>query len=239
MRLICKASFKDYYDSCMSYGIDPLVVYVRTHEEFIVNGRYRGKDDHAHHETFAKARAAIAEDDLRTSRYTSDSRGDALLAFVGFCGKIYPALRIDETPSIDYRDPLYYSRREKKYAFIYTLEQLEAYSAAHPDNTGVVGLLKRKNIEAFFKVKDRIEPFLMADAPIFAYCDGVFHINPKLVDYGFAKMIEGARAFQEISAFISGTLMTKNQMPPIPITDKQRAETKGFDDRSFRKAKSK
>ena len=62
--------------------------------------------------------------------------------------------------------------------------------------------------------------------------------NPSLMGRGFQKFKDGVSAFQEISAFISGTLNTANQMKHV-ASDQELIAAHGFDKHSFRKGKKK
>ena len=59
--------------------------------------------------------------------------------------------------------------------------------------------------------------------------------NPILKDYDFQKIVDPYTAFQEIQMYISGVLSTGDKNPQWPISDKLKAESKGFNDLSFRR----
>ncbi|MEG0870385.1 MAG: hypothetical protein RSG77_25585 [Hafnia sp.] len=239
MRLISKASFKDYYDSCIGFGIDPKVVYVRTHEEVNVHR------EHQYVDVYTKARAAIIMPEGMNYAFGRYHGGDNRVdfAFVGFCGRVYPAIRVTEVEPMGFRHSaaaggkIWFSE-VKKHIFLYSAEEVAHYVEQHPHQTELASFLKYKNLEELFKVRDEVDAFLRLDAPIFAYCESVFHRNPRLSDFGFAKVMDGTQAFQEISAFVSGTLQAQNQMPYITVTDKEKAASKGFGEMSFRKRKA-
>lgn len=66
----------------------------------------------------------------------------------------------------------------------------------------------------------------------------VFILNPRLNQYNFQSQVEPYTAYQELSMYLGNNLVDTSEMDPRPITDKDRAETKGFNEWSFRRHKT-
>lgn len=234
MRLISKSAFKDYYDACIAYGIDPKVVFVRTKKEYKVSG---WESENAQVLSDIGFNSAFSSVKIPAEiRYCFGGTGDRVdFAFIGFCGRIYPFLRVSEPSKLSPYHLLYTA--EAKVVYLHSYDDLLKYHAENPDLGVIKRFIECKEMRRFFEPIENAQPFLNAKTPIFAFCKDTFTVCPKLSELGFAKVIDGHQAFQEISAFISGTLDVMNQVPPLPITDKERAASKGFDQMSFRKRK--
>lgn len=63
-------------------------------------------------------------------------------------------------------------------------------------------------------------------------------INPRLGKYEFAQTMNPPEIYQELSMFIGNNLANLDRKEPRPITDILKAETKGFDKKSFRNQKN-
>lgn len=63
-------------------------------------------------------------------------------------------------------------------------------------------------------------------------------LNPRLNQYNFQSQVEPYTAYQELSMYLGNDLVDISDMEPRPITDKDRAETKGFNEWSFRRHKT-
>ncbi len=63
-------------------------------------------------------------------------------------------------------------------------------------------------------------------------------LNPNLSDLNFQKVMNNREAYQEIEMYLSNILVS-DKMPENPISDKLKAESHGFDKKSFRKEPSK
>ncbi len=58
--------------------------------------------------------------------------------------------------------------------------------------------------------------------------------NPRLSEFGFARMVDPMTAFQRLSMFI-GNNLTTHEDPDIVMTDELKVHANGFDKWSFRK----
>lgn len=63
-------------------------------------------------------------------------------------------------------------------------------------------------------------------------------VNPNLREYDFVQVYTPPQAYQELSMYIGNNLANLDRKEPRPITDKLRAETKGFDKWSFKNQKN-
>jgi len=75
---------------------------------------------------------------------------------------------------------------------------------------------------------------------IFAFCPSYSRspliINERLNQYAFQKVLPPMEAFQKLAMYV-GSYLTKPTIEEPPISDKIKAEIKGFDKFSFRKEK--
>lgn len=83
----------------------------------------------------------------------------------------------------------------------------------------------------------RVADFLVdIGSPVALMYRGKLIVNPNLGEIGFAQRHGLDRVWTEIGAFIDNELSNKATVPPRPISDTLKAETKGFDAKtSFRK----
>jgi hypothetical protein len=184
------------------------------------------------------------------------------LRVIGFCGKIYPFIETYTkygAPDDNCHGEYYHHNLE----YIYSEEHFYNYIQTHYGEQGCkfyLGKENRKNrklwlhwngyindqtIGNFFKYYTNIamfeELFRYNKTPIWLferrgiqpYKDYIV-INPRIIDYGFAKIFDAYGAFQEISMYLGGVLGTGNPGVP-PIDDETLAQAKGFDKWSFRK----
>lgn len=229
MRIISKEH--DYYDSVQAYGHDSSLIYLRKEEE-IVPTRISVWDD---------INEILSDLDRYITIYWSrhDKKELAIDVYViGFCGKIYPLIRIS---GID---------------FLYNIEDTnKCLSEKHPkhyqsfvdDSIGSwrrksKAQTKQKRLEALFKCSGSdkfMNIFIESNAPIFL-ChrnedrDTAFYLNPSnLKNYKFQKIFDPFAAFQELEMFMGS--LKSNEPDVASIEDKYRISAHGFDKWSFRK----
>jgi hypothetical protein len=225
MRII--ADQKDYYDCIMGCGQDRTVVYVRKPEEQHLD-RKEWPFPNCH-----------------------GDQGDAYI--IGFCGKIYPLIEL--YPPLIEHDP-----KPTLSIKCFSLAEVDAFMEQHlrprelrayhekgryqrrlhfPWGSGT-----RRHYEDFFrecaKQQTQYEQMFMEKrCPIFvAYkhgrgYTGVIEWNSMLNKYGFFRVFDTYTAFQEIAMFVGNLAIPQKPMPVIP--DKLKAESKGFNEWSFRK----
>ena len=246
MRIISEVH--DYYDPVQRMGQDLTCVWVRKLKKFEFDNRQPNREwifPHWHYGRYTKYGIDIQE------------------FIIGFCGTIYPVIKINNE-------------------YFYNLEDFEEYVLKH-DNKDTKKILekilkksrwqKRLNIQYFFEECEAQKNsfsklFIENKSPVFvAECKEwwsndehpiVFHGISKdhklnlipaqldrkeaseytLKNLKFFKVFDTQAAFQEIHSYLSGVLGFNN--PDIPeISDKDMRDIKGFNNMSFKKEKSK
>lgn len=216
----------DYYDIGMGLGHDDSVVYVREPRDIVLNKW--GRDD---------VRSMVFQD-----------------IYVGFCGKIYPAYQIwtadkdRKTPGsvkticydiadadkvvetyFDKVDAEHYHTAAKPYRY---------YSFLDPTTRRALELGFQKQKEHYYANKTSL--FTEYNCPIFVIDPprNQIHINCLLKPWEFYKVFDPYTAYQEVSMFVGGVLLSHvNPVPDIP--DDTMRDIKGFDKWSFRKEPTK
>ena len=232
--------FRDYYDSCASYGVDMTVQYRRDTRQYNLRAE-TGPDG-----TLVKEfnyLLSLVKDRL------PPLAGRISLVYVGFCGKIYVGLRpkvVCSTGRI-YRNTVYPGRPapELIYQTMWDArdvheEDLDAEFNEYRffNNKGDKSIRDWMDEKGLAPVGEWIEPFQRQQAPAFVAYDETLIINPCLQDFKFQRVMGGVDAFQQIEMFISGVLGVSD-CPMIELTDKDRIQAHGFDQRSFRREPTK
>lgn len=233
------SSFKDYYDSASSLGIDKSIVYnresseIQIDETFFIDGLPQHFPDN-----FPETFEYIFDK-------SSEKREYCDFKIIGFCGMYFVCVFNTTANGAKPRSMAYYGE-EISLLDWKTISKNKRY----PSELLVVKeAVKKWN----FKRDDSI--FIKLNAPIFVahiqhslskyemknrglYLDK-FEINPNLNDYQFYKMADVVSAFQSIQSYISGVLGTQeNQI--VEVDNKSKILKAGFDLKtSFRKDKEK
>ena len=237
MKIISK--HQDYYDSVRAYGADPNVFYKRI--ESVVSKSKSG----------VLFSGSVLQEMINQapmiSRHHEAQRDPSIcdMAFIFFCGKIYPCFVFDWKINnktylghcYDYTQVENLIRRRgtkqfKKYWF-----KKDTDNYYFPSN--------KKRIPTIFdfakkeqKNKDVLRLHHELGTPVFCVTikNGEWSIvlNPILKKYKFYKVFDTFRTYQEISMFISG-IMGGQSPPMVEISDRCRKEMHGFDKWSFRK----
>jgi hypothetical protein len=215
----------DYYDIGMGLGYDASLIYLRSFKEI-----------------------------YHFNNKMSDKHYDPLV--VGFCGKLYPAVRLFHTKWD-------YNTTKTTSAFCYSLEEADKFAQNNYDSQKMEFYEnnyhgKRKFFGGYSRLenfnrcdlvdyfnqfetiyKDFKEKFTEYNCPIFVYDNKHLYINPILYGYEFYRVFDAYTAWQEVSMYVGGVLLSKTN--PIPeVSDEVRLESHGFDKKySFRKEKSK
>jgi hypothetical protein len=252
MRIVSK--FKDYYDKAMGEGVDRSLTYIRqrvelTPREFEEKFHGTGMVLQSFHSVYRS--------------YNIDNWRIYSFA-VGFCGKLYPALRIEigvgDNDVNGFPQPL-------KVIFAYSVEDVDDYVLNHYSKEGYEQYYNgpeynRKNHYKFTNwnsdfVRSRFVKYFehnkhnIADHKIWStyttptfthiigdfYANNAYVINDALHKYQFINVMPPFQAYQEISMFLGGMAVPSKPMPVIP--DVLKDETHGFNKYSFRKEKSK
>ncbi|MFK4132383.1 hypothetical protein ACI2KR_08890 [Pseudomonas luteola] len=232
MRLISR--FHDYYDSFTSYGIDPNVTYVRKTEHHSV--RYSISHASTTDETVRKAWKAVIRPLYLSTRYSEPFESRLCRGFVGFCGKLFPFVKVFvRKPKVG---PSLFAESDDMFKahFLYSFEDVEKFLSSNPSHPAANRLIENKSkVFECLKTVEHHDIFMETEAPCVVCDDHEFYVNPRLEDYSFPRIKDGLQAFQEISAYISGALNAKDQLPPYHISDADMASSKGFGEMSFRK----
>lgn len=241
MRII--SNFRDYYDCMQANGFDPMIVYGRTKRPQFINlpsySREHRYPDHGW--------SGIGNE----FEYETAS--------IGFCGKFYllfniydcsvsrhiPALQAYTIEDIDKfveknfskkQDNLYWGR-EDKWAKI----TLRVFTRGM-----ILSAIKRFNNPQYSPSPEGTEAqFIDNNTPIIVNHkpkeDGapqgkcyITTYDDCLKDYGFYKVMEPWRAYQELSMFVGGPLVNKRKLVP-EMDNKTKVASHGFDKYSFRR----
>lgn len=250
MRIISK--FKDYYDSQMVYGFDPMITFVRRTEEIeapkIVEGIRKllpSPNGYCARTSFAYDSNSYGE-----SVILSSDKNYVRLEFVVFCGKIYPILNLNVAKSsiglsgsISYYIPhgalssaerilMMDGAQESSEFYQYMKKPMDPYSKNKIDRFQHLSNVADSmfGLDVTDLVKD-------LDCPYFhtwVAKNSKITKNPILKDLTFSKIMDPERCFQEISMYIG--MHMNDQMEMVEISDPHRIAGHGFDKMSFRKA---
>jgi hypothetical protein len=216
--------FKDYYDSALSFGIDPALHYNRDDgRRFYYTQDIKAKlpqdltNEIAHHDT----------DLVRAGRHWIP-KGFHSYFLIGFCGRIYPCIKIS---------------KDGRVRFLYSEDALKAYEAERGSPFRKDTHKRMVNFLASSITRDDI--FIEVNAPVFILYDDsevrghelYLDTNPFLKEIEFFRAVDAFAAFQEISMYLGNQLVKRDR--PDEIADKYKISQHGFDNWSFRKQASK
>ncbi len=235
MRIISK--FKDYYDSVQAYGIDSRPVYVRNTEKIKCHDR---DNEFKKHVTILDH---IREEMPRYERCS---------CLIAFCGIAYPFYQRYETSCYDIEQLIKYYQKDGGLHHQFGKKEI-AHLSSEPEQKkcrklGSYWLGKRPTYygalnrttwrlykqEATLTVPDSV--FMYFKAPIILRTEYELILNPRLNQYNFMTQVDPYTAYQELSMYIGNNLATQMD-PDVNISDKVRAESKGFNEWSFRRHK--
>ena len=240
MKIISK--FRDYYDTIISFGIDPEIKYFRntleiTLKKYQSNLEFNYSDDGY---------------DLFKWRDRFSTRLDPILIY--FCGTTFLAFRATYSGSIGLG---YFGKSGKSIdsAVCYDSGDIIKFIEGYYQKVGLESvfvkspkwktkLMDYKEYSEFFfdKVKDIKfksvdEYYIKYSSPIILEdSNNKLIVNPCLKDIGFQKIKDPFTTFQEVSMFISNTFgMPGNKI--IEVSNQTKIKKHGFDKWSFRKMK--
>jgi len=235
MRIISK--FHDYYDSVTSFGQDPSLVYNRETSKV----KYIDRD-----KRFPKMYLEFCFRN-RTSREWWDYRS----AYIGFCGKIYPAIFNLNNEYFFTYDSFFKHLSEN---FPKRIEDfLTGKRNGYFWNKNLVKNNEKSTKEFFDNVVSNVEIFQKLKTPVFSFGyvipkeNGYYKndvteyeltLNPMLRELGFQSKVDPFTAYQEISMFLGGVI-GQPEKDTIDISDKDMLYKKGFDMFSFKRAPGK
>jgi hypothetical protein len=234
MRIISK--FVDFYDAVQAMGIDKELIYLREESEIKLQS---SKDETKNSDLIIKINKEFENifnavrplsrynniASLRTNTIGGVDYNLQLIIIV-FCGKVYPAVRVD-----------IFSKSQK---VLFNFQEIEEYLLK---NKLVIKESRRWNSGSTEKILGEIFKFQGKEinyswffnikAPVFVLDGQKFIINPNLKKYNFVKVKDPYTAFQEIAMFLGGVLGFKAPAT-INISDKDMMFKKGFDNTSFK-----
>ena len=210
---------KDYYDCIQKYGQDKSVLYLRKPEE----------------DNSLKAKKLVSKlEDANNIRYFNRN-----YSFIGVCGKIYLCFYFHKI--ID---------NETQYHYLYSLDEIFNYAEnkltrkefitwkqdRYPryKDTFEYWEAHREDYKSFFEDK-KCPIFISSGSDEFN--SGFIVWNDNLSNYHFYKVMPPQIIFQEIYKWLSNQAQPDKTIPII--SDVLKAESKGFDKFSFRKAPTK
>jgi hypothetical protein len=226
MRII--SPFYDYYDSVQAQGQDQTLIYLRAPREIV-----------------SKTRLFPFVEKLRHWGNNIVAR----IEVIGFCGRVYPVLLI-QNPRDTAVKPVYCYNVNEIDAFVerqfkpliverYYAKKKRSYWSERWNYTShntLVALFQ----DAEQHAGDYAHLFRDEHAPIFRCWEGHetrITYNACLKDVQFFRVFDPFTAFQEIQMFLGGMAFPEKPIPKID--DMTMAAAKGFDKFSFRKPKSK
>jgi hypothetical protein len=237
------SDFKDFYDCGQGAGdFDDDVVYLRKTEKIVAKPN----------KVWLPNFPTFSLNDWRSA----GDRLDVETFIVGFCGKVYPIVRVCHSE----KDKQ--GNHTKPHAFIFKVEDLDAYIAAHFSKTAFEDYknpsqskwAKRKfnwyqSRGEYQKFLERNPPgnpgyqrvFDEYNCPIFlrtyswwASIGDSLYINPLLKTYQFYRYINPYTAFQELAMYWGGKAQPNKPIPEMD--DATKIEQHGLDPKwSFRK----
>ncbi len=239
MRII--SSFHDYYDSVQFHGQDKSMVYVRSPREVILK-HPRRLSYRRHGGQTEKLESDEWPFPVVFNRWVWMPDALSIREFIiGFCGKIYPMLRVSAIRQLD------------TYALCYDVAQVDAFVEQMCTKRQVADYSRKKRwrtdsshdeIEAFFaECQKRTNAyqhiFIENKCPIFVgqlsthACSIMYNAALNMLE--FYRIIDTYTTFQELAMYF-GNIAQPNK--PIPaVSDKDMIVAKGFDKHSFRKDK--
>ncbi len=242
MRVISKMS--DYYDSVQAYGQDKNKVFLR-------------KEKEVNFDNFWKP---LTEKVFLNRWYLNGWENHDWVEpiVIGFCGKIYTLFEYHMRD----REEIYYPIGKRH--FLYSLDDLKSFLIKTKQKKRIIDLFSEnktkhnKRIRWRYDSKTTIEKmteffgfagstdfewiFTKLDVPIFKVkrhridyykTDYPITLNCNLKELDFQRVFDPYMAYQELEMFISNVLKL-NEPEMVPIEDKYRIASHGFDEKSFR-----
>ncbi len=246
---------KDYYDGAVGMGIDKTIVYERKFEAMSTptNILEKIKED----DGWGSSASFVSSNAYGTPE---KNKYDTYLIVVGFCGKLYPAIKTltmkkfkgdwEETKIVD---------------IMYDHDEIKTFLDKHQTKGYFWDKKSKTDAQKFDEYVQRLNAIDVAvwhrevDSPIFVWgyppVESVnswemkfgfetnksynFFVNPILKDYKFAKVFDPYTAFQEVQMYVSGVLGVNRDGTEFPATEKQKVKQHGMDKWTFRRPPSK
>ena len=246
------SSFNDYYDIGLSYGIDPLLIYLREEEEY--NFKNLNESNPNYIIDFVKnfPISNIIKSEIGNFSYQNRTRTYSYIYFgvLLFCGKCYGYITNDNKTKYFYKNEIEDAQKYFKEYYGNDVFTTVPYFRSKKGET-----IKDRFIERFKKVEnlqDNLDKYhINFKSPIISILGNskysrystryleeyLFTKNPILKNMEFYKILDPYLCFQELSMYLSG-ILSINSKPIIEINDTIKLEKHGFDKiKSFRKKK--
>lgn len=236
MRLI--SSIHDYYDAMFAYGVGDKRVFNReTKDVSLVN-----KQDRFHRNFRA---------DYKGIYYIFD------FFVIGFCGEIYHGVQISSSKEYPYQ-PLksgtYYTYdnmvkdfpeielnkleiRGRERGWV-SLDSMKEWLGGKTKNSRNCFWYDLNKIKGYFK-EYKVSYFVLKDVTQYGYDEFRMTLYPVLKDYNFGKVEDNFQCYTKIEWYMNNELILPDDPYVMPVSDKIKAESHGFDQFSFRTAKQK
>ena len=259
------SNFHDYYDGLRSTDQDDDPLYVRLKKDFPLNNPEPRKRNI---ELETNVRESIILGGYRPHlgvqntwdrtfrRYLTLNPPWLEVSVIGFCGRVYPVMSVGIGRNRKHAYNPVRARKlvaEYKGDFSNILEDKELVKVQRNNvlNAMDTGFRNYHNYFQFAEWGPLLNgnnnvigdaPFRHFRAPVLLYhFDGdvaTVTTNPLLREYDFVQVMPPPQAYQELSMYIGNNLAGLDRKEPRPISDKLRAETKGFDKWSFKNQKN-
>lgn len=210
------SSFHDYYDSMLSHGQDPKINYVRETTDFRIEKIGFPMPNHDFVKINNRNRSITCHFEL-----------------IGFCGEIFPFIHLSINSDLDYDIDI----KSRFGRIIYDLGTVKRIFGETPVPVRIQIWMKKESCVDYF----REDIFAKYRVPVFHAQSEGFHaaritLNPCLKRHEFFRVFVPYQAWQKLSHYV-GNVLTEQQKPILPVPDKIKAESHGFDKFSFRKDK--
>lgn len=254
MKLISK--FHDYYDCIQKMGYDDYPMFLRHQKEIEYVHPKDHSTENSYEQSLIEKLVNIQQGMPREMRNLSASRHVLV-----FCGRAYPCYEFqgnfyydldtlikgieNHILDNDYRNPNLYVSSAEYHDWEKALAKLKSEKPPkkkrhHFNWTKALNKYSWEKFINAFKPDIPIEIHQHFKTPILALSPYVFKaglqliVNPCLKEFDFQKIKDPYTVWQEISMYLGNELVSQMDPNP-PISDKVRAESKGFDDWSFRR----
>ena len=248
MRII--SQYHDYYDSVLSFGIDPNCRYIRKTSTFIEDDKDIPAEAHAiwNNPTISRLLDKLPQvTKPKNDDYLSVRSSFILL----FCGKVYPCIYMG-SPTIRNE----FSKKKSWIRYCYTYDEAADFLKKYADYNTKKNRWRRYTYTGPFSTYNKLDDRNIVDiykgnvsnseildihhatgVPSISITRKEITYNPILRDLRFYKVADSYSTFQQLSQFISGILGGVSP-PMIEISNDVRIQKHGFDLKtSFRKSK--
>lgn len=228
MRIISREH--DFYDVIQKYDEDRSLIYERSSQEIKIDSPFK----------YPNPLYLVSDSKFGFNKYLNVRK-----YLVGFCGKVYPMVRL--WANLYGREPEAhcYSVAEID-TFIrshYDEEDQDFYFESSPKWKKYLCITKRKEFSSYFEANHSrfAEYFYEYKTPIFIikeeFRNYTLTINGSLKEIEFYRIFDTNSAYQEISLFLGNELVEATRQIPR-MGDQVKINAHGFNELSFRKEKT-